>query len=172
MKSEEDSWVASVKPVKTDNEEPVTDAFEGNVASNVEVTSTDVDQANLPPPVPIRRLKTEAKQVETNWLTKYGSKGRKQAVKPKATKSEKHVCDTCHKTYTTKTNLKVHIKRKHQGIKEKICDECSYQCSTEALLHSHKASVHGGEWKYGCPVQGCSFKAHQEVRAVAKCSMR
>ena len=149
-------------------DEPVTDVFEGNVASNVEVISTDVEQASLPPPVPIRRLKAGSSIQEANWLSKYGS-GNKLTKKTNSSGHKKSLekkifaCDSCRKKFSSKASLQVHIKRKHQGIKEKICDECSYQCTTEALLTSHKASVHGGEWKFECPVQGCRFKAHQEV---------
>ena len=57
-------------------DEPVTDVFEGNVASNVEVISTDVEQASLPPPVPIRRLKAGSSIQEAEWLSKYGSRNK------------------------------------------------------------------------------------------------
>ena len=37
-------------------------------------------------------------------------------------------CDTCNKAFSTKKNLKRHIKMVHDKIKDFKCDKCDYTC--------------------------------------------
>ena len=49
-------------------------------------------------------------------------------------------CDLCHRSYGTKSRLKVHKRNMHQRIK---CDECGQEICNSFILKRHKATVHG-----------------------------
>ena len=49
-------------------------------------------------------------------------------------------CDQCHRSYGTKSRLKVHKRNMHQRIK---CDECGQEICNTFILKRHKATVHG-----------------------------
>jgi len=51
-------------------------------------------------------------------------------------------CDKCNKVFTTKSDLKRHIKHVHDKIKDIKCDKCEYTCSTNTRLKLHIKSVH------------------------------
>jgi len=49
----------------------------------------------------------------------------------------KFQCLTCDKKYSTKGNLKQHIKSVHDKIKDFCCDRCDYKSSTKGNLKQH-----------------------------------
>ncbi len=49
-------------------------------------------------------------------------------------------CDECHRSFGTKSKLRVHKKNMHQRVK---CDECGQEICNVFILRRHKASVHG-----------------------------
>ena len=64
----------------------------------------------------------------------------KEHLKVKHENSTPYKCDQCHRSYGTKSRLKVHKRNMHQRIK---CDECGQEICNAFILKRHKATVHG-----------------------------
>ena len=64
----------------------------------------------------------------------------KEHLKVKHENSTPYKCDQCHRSYGTKSRLKVHKRNMHQRIK---CDECGQEICNTFILKRHKATVHG-----------------------------
>lgn len=79
-------------------------------------------------------------------------------------------CDECDKMFSTKGNLKQHIKAVHNKIKDFKCEECDFVCSINGSLKRHIKMVHlkikdkkCEECDYTCSTNG-SLKQH--IKAV------
>ena len=50
-------------------------------------------------------------------------------------------CEPCQKTFSTQSNLTLHIQSKHEGIKY-ACDQCDYQATQKSSLGAHIKRKH------------------------------
>ena len=62
-------------------------------------------------------------------------------------------CPQCDKTFSSKQDMNVHIKRIHLGVKDKMCSQCSYATYSNHNLKLHITKVHLGTGmvKEPCP---------------------
>ena len=62
-------------------------------------------------------------------------------------------CPQCDKTFSSKQDMNVHIKRIHLGVKDKMCSHCSYATYSNHNLKLHITKVHLGTGmvKEPCP---------------------
>ena len=64
-------------------------------------------------------------------------------------------CDKCEYRCCTKGNLKAHIKQVHDKIKDVKCEKCEYKCATNGNLQQHIKIVHDKIKDFEC--DNCEF---------------
>ena len=93
--------------------------------------------------------------------------GRKPA--PKKRRKRTKECPACHKIFSSKGNLKIHIETVHEGKKSFNCSLCNTQLSSKRNLENHLAGVHEGKKPFSCSqcsksfAQNASLKHHIET---------
>ena len=80
-------------------------------------------------------------------------------------------CDQCSFTAPTENRLRVHVKERHDKIKDQVCKICGFAFSRKKDLHRHMVCVHKvGEKKFKCELCPIKFiEAHrlrEHVRGV------
>ena len=70
--------------------------------------------------------------------------------------SRKRKCKHCDKVCGTAGDLRIHIKRVHDMIKDQECDQCDYKSSTACDLRRHIKSVHDKIRDHEC--NQCEYK--------------
>ena len=60
----------------------------------------------------------------------------------------RYSCDQCEYTASKSSNLRAHKKAKHEGIRYP-CDQCEYAATTSSNLRAHKKAKHEGI-RYPC----------------------
>ena len=58
-------------------------------------------------------------------------------------KHQRKICNRCHSVFTTTSNLKVHIKVVHEGVRKQKCGTCGKPFSHASNLSKHLKTVHG-----------------------------
>ena len=93
---------------------------------------------------------TQNDKVEEQYVTSDVSKNHPQKERRREVVSLKgrYECEFCQKTFSTQSNLTLHIKSKHEGVKY-ACDQCDYQATLKGNLTQHVQSKHEGV-KYAC----------------------
>ena len=93
--------------------------------------------------------------------------GRKSV--PKKRRKITKECPACHKIFSSKGNLKIHIETVHEGKKSFNCSLCNTQLSSKRNLENHVAGVHEGKKPFACSqctksfAQNASLKHHIET---------
>ena len=57
-------------------------------------------------------------------------------------KDELHKCEHCGKEYTHKLRLRIHIKHKHENVRDEKCDQCGKLFFCKETLRRHIGNVH------------------------------
>ena len=90
-------------------------------------------------------------------------KNRKEDAKPKLSRKKKNSkCAHCEKLFYGKTDMRKHIKRVHDKIKDHICDVCGKCFSTNQDIKAH-GLVHTGELNFPCHICGQRFISKQNL---------
>lgn len=76
-----------------------------------------------------------------------------------------HQCDTCHKRFSSTSNLKTH-RRLHSGQKPFACDLCHAKFTQLVHLKLHKR-LHTNERPYICTTCGKKYISHSGLRYVS-----
>ena len=58
-------------------------------------------------------------------------------------KHQRKICNRCHSVFTATSNLKVHIKVVHEGVRKQKCGTCGKPFSHASNLSKHLKTVHG-----------------------------
>ena len=61
-----------------------------------------------------------------------------------------HQCETCHKNFKEKRELRNHVKRVHEGELDFLCDQCSRPFVDAYALKRHVANVHDVDKRFKC----------------------
>jgi hypothetical protein len=69
-------------------------------------------------------------------------KGTLYSVRQNLNKIHENECDICAKQYASKRNLREHLQRVHEKIRNFQCDRCPYKCFEESVLRRHKQRIH------------------------------
>ena len=73
-----------------------------------------------------------------------------------------HTCDTCRKSFTSSSYLRVH-ERTHTGLKPHLCDTCG-KSFTQSCILTHHERTHTGVKPYHCHTCGYSFTTSSYLR--------
>lgn len=73
-------------------------------------------------------------------------------------------CDICKKSFTTKSNIRLHILSTHCPKSRKYkCDLCNYSCISAQILFNHKKFKHLNPNKFICSECGKEFKQKNQL---------
>ncbi|XP_015834141.1 zinc finger protein OZF isoform X23 [Tribolium castaneum] len=72
-------------------------------------------------------------------------------------------CDICNEIFHWKAQLNYHLKRKHEVSDNYVCDTCGKSCSSLSGLRLHK-TTHSGEKNYICDVCGKGFNSRMTLK--------
>ncbi|XP_053683174.1 zinc finger protein 449-like [Sabethes cyaneus] len=76
-----------------------------------------------------------------NWTTR---KNHEQ------THDSKFNCKECDASYAYKSQLSIHVRQKHKGIRHLACPHCSFRTFIKSRLLNHVRSIHTSERPYRC----------------------
>ena len=75
----------------------------------------------------------------------------KDYIPTKGVKIHKDIkCETCDKTFSSKCNLKRHIKSVHEGVRDHKCEQCEKSFYYSHHLNTHIKAVHEGLKNHKC----------------------
>lgn len=74
-----------------------------------------------------------------------------------------YICDVCSKTYKNSSQLGVHKKRVHSGIKNHVCNICGYAATYKGTLREH-LKRHIGDFNFHCESCGKGFYSKYELQ--------
>ena len=134
-----------------------------NEGDGESITSLKKEYANINVEEDMEKLNTKSQLLNTNDNGDWNYS--------KENESKNFKCEQCPCISTSKSDLKRHIKQKHENIKKHICEECGYNASKKSHLMKHIDGVHkkkvGEKWPCGkCGLSlTCkwSLKKHIEV---------
>ena len=73
-------------------------------------------------------------------------------------------CSDCGSTFSSQSNLKLHIEAIHEKKKPWLCSECGDSFSTQNNLKRHISTVHKGEKPFSCSLCYRSFSGKRHLK--------
>lgn len=71
--------------------------------------------------------------------------------------SRVHTCRQCSSSFTTHSNLVVHVQTVHEGLRPYVCELCNRSFGTKGTMNRHVRLVHYHERRYVCQLCGRTF---------------
>eukprot|EP00188_Purpureofilum_apyrenoidigerum_P003622 Plantae.Rhodophyta-Purpureofilum_apyrenoidigerum.ctg38459.p1 GENE.Plantae.Rhodophyta-Purpureofilum_apyrenoidigerum.ctg38459~~Plantae.Rhodophyta-Purpureofilum_apyrenoidigerum.ctg38459.p1 ORF type:complete len:165 (-),score=13.84 Plantae.Rhodophyta-Purpureofilum_apyrenoidigerum.ctg38459:262-756(-) len=89
---------------------------------------------------------------EGSGTEKHDNEARKREKKERGESSKTHKCRQCTSSFTTRSNLVVHVQTVHQGLRPYTCDQCGRNFGTKGTMNRHVRLVHYHERRYVCDI--------------------
>mmetsp|Transcript_3084 Transcript_3084/g.9400 ORF Transcript_3084/g.9400 Transcript_3084/m.9400 type:complete len:160 (-) Transcript_3084:46-525(-) len=96
-------------------------------------------------------------QTPESWPEIPRSEKRSTEKKDRGEGSKTHKCRQCTSSFTTRSNLVVHVQTVHQGLRPYTCDHCGRNFGTKGTMNRHVRLVHYHERRYVCDVCNRAF---------------
>eukprot|EP00188_Purpureofilum_apyrenoidigerum_P000093 Plantae.Rhodophyta-Purpureofilum_apyrenoidigerum.ctg10325.p1 GENE.Plantae.Rhodophyta-Purpureofilum_apyrenoidigerum.ctg10325~~Plantae.Rhodophyta-Purpureofilum_apyrenoidigerum.ctg10325.p1 ORF type:complete len:193 (-),score=28.36 Plantae.Rhodophyta-Purpureofilum_apyrenoidigerum.ctg10325:183-761(-) len=75
-----------------------------------------------------------------------------------------HFCKVCLTAFTSRSNLRVHVRTVHERQRPFACPKCDTNLGTRSTLKRHMKMVHFNERPFGCPICKKAFMTKSCVR--------
>mmetsp|Transcript_5648 Transcript_5648/g.16795 ORF Transcript_5648/g.16795 Transcript_5648/m.16795 type:complete len:220 (+) Transcript_5648:76-735(+) len=75
-----------------------------------------------------------------------------------------HFCKVCLTAFTSRSNLRVHVRTVHERQRPFACPKCDTNLGTRSTLKRHMKMVHFNERPFGCPICKKAFMTMSCVR--------
>ena len=136
----------------------------GRSTSQDDVDKIDFQLQN----VEVGNSKEESERNSVNSTPAPRKRGRpSKAEQERRSREEKYTCDSCHKSFNKKTNLKRHVDRDHLNIKNFLCSDCGKAFAEKAKLTIHTLSVHKNI-RFACGMCEKSYTSKAHLRTHVK----